>query len=243
MKSVITAKNLNFSYDKQNLVLTDISFDVLENDFVALIGSNGGGKSTLLKLILALLQPASGSLEVLGTKPEIARKFIGYVPQYSRIDLDYPISAMEVVMSGLLGNKRLGTKYNLSEKERGIKIMKDLKLYDLQHKAIGELSGGQRQRIMIARALIREPKILLLDEPTNNVDEGSGKDLYELLHELNKRMTIIMVSHNVDVISEHVKRIFCLNNRMLCNSAEDITAGDIGSPMKKVIHSHNCTIN
>lgn len=240
MDIIINANKVNFSYNKHSRVLTDVSFEIYENDFIGLIGPNGGGKTTLLKIILGLLKPDSGSLEV---KINETRFKIGYVPQYSEIDLNYPISAWEVVMSGFLGSKKIGSKFTEEEKEKAIKVLKELKLFKLKDKAIGELSGGQRQRIIIARALVREPKLLLLDEPTNNVDEESGKDLYELLHELNYKMAIITVSHDVDVISRHVKRIFCLNNKIVCNNAVDITDSDKTGKMKKVKHTDTCIIH
>lgn len=243
MKKIVEAEKINFFYYKQNKVLTDVSFNVYENDFIGLIGPNGGGKSTLLKIILGLLKPDSGSLKIFGLNSKEARSKIGYVPQYSKIDLDYPISAFEVVMSGFLGKKKVGSRFTKQEKSKALRILKNLKLDDLKDRAIRELSGGQRQRIMIARALVREPKLLLLDEPTNSVDEESGKDLYEFLHELNKKMAIITVSHDVDVISRHVNKIFCLNNKMVCNNAIDITKGDGADKIKKIRHRHDCIIH
>jgi zinc transport system ATP-binding protein len=242
MKKIVEAKNLNFSYNKKNQVLTDINFEIYENDFVGLIGPNGGGKSTLLKIILGLLKPDNGWIKIFNGRNKDALEKIAYVPQYSKIDLDYPINALEVVMSGLLGNKKLGQKFSQKEKDKGLQILKNLKLLELKERAIGELSGGQRQRIMIARAIIRDPELLLLDEPTNNVDEASGRDLYDFLHELNLNMAIITVSHDFAVISRHVKRIFCLNNKIICNKAEDIT-DQKNKDIKKVYHHHNCIIH
>ncbi len=241
MDKIIEANKINFSYNRQNKVLTDVSFEIFKNDFVGLIGPNGGGKSTLLKIILGLLVPDSGMVKVLGKKSETARGNIGYVPQYSKIDLDYPISVTQVVMSGFLGNKKLGTKFSREEKNKAKQVLRELKLSKLACRTIGELSGGQRQRVMIARALVREPKLLLLDEPTNNVDEASGRDLYELLRELNKKMAIIVVSHDVDVISRHVNKIFCLNNKIICNNAIDLTDDSESGSMKKIYHLHKCT--
>lgn len=243
MKSVIKADGIYFSYNKQNNVLTDINFEVMKNDYVGIIGPNGGGKSTMLKIILGLLVPDKGQISVFGLNPKKARDKIGYVPQYSKIDINYPISVWDVVMSGLLGNKRLGSSFNKSEKTKAEKILKQLKLFKLRNRAIGELSGGQRQRVIIARALVRNPKLLLLDEPTNNIDEASGWDLYELLHKLNKHVTIIIVSHDVDIISRYVKKIFCLNNQMVCNDATKITSEEINEDMKKISHNSECVIH
>jgi zinc transport system ATP-binding protein len=243
MNTIIKANKVCFSYAKQSLDLTDVSFEVYENDYIGLIGPNGGGKSTLLKIILGLLVPDSGSIVVFGSNNKSVRDKIGYVPQYSKIDLDYPISVWEVVMSGFLGNKKLGSLFNHREKDKAKEVLEDLKLFHRRNCAIGELSGGQRQRIMIARALVREPKLLLLDEPTSSVDEESGRNLYDLLQNLNNKMAIITVSHDVDMISRHVRRIFCLNNKMVCNDATDITNGNIVEDMKKILHDDNCIIH
>ena len=205
MKTIVKTTGIYFSYQGQNNVLTDVGFEVYKNDYIGLIGPNGGGKSTLLKIILGLLKPTQGKIDVFGLNPKKARDKIGYVPQYSKIDLDYPISAWDVVLSGLLGNKKLGSPFGQKEKNKAQKILDDLKLTHLKNRTIGELSGGQRQRIIIARALVRDPQLLLLDEPTNSVDVESGRDLYELLNELNTNMAIITVSHDIDVISRHVK--------------------------------------
>lgn len=240
MKTIIKANKINFSYNKKSKVLTDVSFEVYERDFIGLIGPNGGGKSTLLKIILGLLRPDSGSIVVFDSGGREARDKIGYIPQYSKIDLGYPISAWEVVMSGFLGKKRIGSLYTKFEKKRAEKILEDLKLSQFKDRAIGELSGGQRQRIMIARALVRDPELLLLDEPTNSVDGKSGRNLYDLLQVLNKKMAIITVSHDIDMISRHIKRTFCLNNRIICNIAKDVTDDDVDEGMKKVLHSKEC---
>ncbi len=243
METIVKASGINFSYNKQSKVLTDVSFEVYENDFIGLIGPNGGGKSTLLKIILGLLRPDHGNIVVFGSSSKRARDKIGYVPQYSKIDLDYPISAWEVVLSGFLGKKRIGSLFSKVEKDKAQKVLEDLKLNQFKDRAIGELSGGQRQRIMIARALVRDPKLLLLDEPTNSVDEESGRNLYDLLCALNNKMAIIIVSHDIDMISRHIKRIFCLNNKIICNKAIDITSGDTDENMKKIFHSQKCIIH
>lgn len=243
MEIIVKASEINFSYNNQNKVLTDVSFEIYKNDYVGLIGPNGGGKSTLLKIILGLLEPDSGSILVFGSSNKSFRDKIGYVPQYSKIDLDYPISVWEVVLSGLLGKKRIGSSFSKKEKNKANNVLKDLNIFHLKSRAIGQLSGGQRQRVIIARALVRDPKLLLLDEPTKSVDEESGRDLYDLLKILNKKMAILTVSHDVYTISTHVKRIFCLNNKIICNEAESITKGDDKENIKKVLHSNKCIIH
>ncbi len=242
MNSVIEGQNISYSYNKKVDVLSDINFNVNEKDFIGLIGPNGGGKSTLLKIILGLLIPDKGTIKVFNKKPKYARDKIGYVPQYSRIDLNYPISVWEIVISGLLGRKTIGSHFNKKDKAKVSEILETLNLNDLKEKSVGELSGGQRQRVLVARALVRNPKLLLLDEPTNNVDRESGSDLYKLLHRLNKDMTIIIVSHDIGTVSKFVNKIFCLNKKMVCNKANKITGECFSSDFKHVNHKTECII-
>ncbi len=241
--AVISVRDLSFSYNKKTTVLKDVSFEIEKNDFVGIIGPNGGGKSTLLKILLGLLRPNKGKVLIFGNDPDSARDKIGYVPQYNKIDLDYPITVKEVLLSGFLGRKKIGSRFSNSEKQRALNILEELKLNNLKNKIIGQLSGGQRQRVFIARALVRQPKLLLLDEPTNSVDKASGRDLYDLLHELNKNMTIIIVSHDLGIISKHVNKIFCLNRKIVCNEANQITQKNSGQKMRKVYHDENCIIH
>jgi len=210
---------------------------------VGLIGPNGGGKSTLLKIILGLISPNRGKVSIFGKSPKKARQDIAYVPQYSQIDLSYPISVWEVVMSGLLGKKRIGSFSTNEEKKNTTDILKKMSLLSVKDKAIGDLSGGQRQRVLLARSLIRMPKLLLLDEPTNNVDKESGAGLYEFLDELNEEMTIILVSHDFNVVSKHVNRIFCLNQRMICHDADEVTEECCTHDFRHVHHDKDCIIH
>ncbi len=243
METIVKADGVSFSYNNQNNVLSDISFEVFENDYIGLIGPNGGGKSTLLKLIIGLLKPDHGTINTFGSTINSARDKIGYVPQHSKFDLEFPINGWDVVRSGFLGQKRLGASFNSNETEKAKSVLNDLNLLHLKDRAIGELSGGQRQKMMIARALVRDPKLLLLDEPTSNVDEQSGQNLYEILHELNNKMAIITVSHDTDMVSRHVKRIFCLNNKIICNDACCMTRDNVNENMKKVQHSPDCIVH
>jgi len=242
MDLVIQGQNISYSYNRIIDVLLDISFDVYEKDFVALIGPNGGGKSTLLKIILGLLIPDKGTIHVFGKKPKYTRNKVGYVPQYSQIDLNYPISVWEIVISGLLGRKSIGSHFNEKDRDKTSKILEKMDLTDLKETPVGELSGGQRQRVLVARALVRNPKLLLLDEPTNNIDPESGSNLYKFLHELNKDMTIIIVSHDIGTVSKYVNNVFCLNKTIVCNKADKITGECFASDFKHVHHKNDCIV-
>ncbi|MFH1427871.1 MAG: ABC transporter ATP-binding protein [Patescibacteria group bacterium] len=221
-ESIITIENLDFSYSKDIKVLDSINLDIYQNDFLGIIGPNGGGKTTLLKIILGLLESDSGEVAVFNKTPEQARDEIGYVPQYSKIDLNYPINVFQVVLMGLLGKKKLFNYYNEQDKNRAMKTLGVVGILDLKDKQIGELSGGQRQKVLIARALIREPKLLILDEPTSSVDAKSGFNFFELLKKLNKNIAIIIVSHDVGMISPYINKVACLNNKLYCHDSGEI---------------------
>ena len=220
---IITIKNLFFSYQKENAILENINLEVLEDDFIGIIGPNGGGKTTLLKIILGLLRPAQGDILVFNKKPKKARALIGYVPQFLEIDLDCPVSVLDIVLMGILGRKKIFQEYNNQDLKLAKEALKFVDLYNLKNKQIGELSGGQRQRVYIARALIRKPKLLILDEPTASIDEKSEKDFWELLKEINKNTAIIIVSHDIGVVFKNVNKIACLNKNLYCHDANEIT--------------------
>ncbi len=216
MKSVISINNLNVVLG-DFLVLQDINIDVHEKEFLGIIGPNGGGKTTLLKALLGLITPASGEILILGDTPKVNRKYIGYVPQFSNFEKDFPISVYNVVKMGTLGNKSDKTENNI------LNILSKVEMLEFKDRLIGQLSGGQRQRVLIARALAANPKILLLDEPTASVDTKSGKTFYELIKKLNDEITIILVSHDVGVLSQYVKKIACLNKTLIFHDSKEIT--------------------
>lgn len=213
----IEITNLSFSYDALN-VLDDVNLVVEENDFLGIIGPNGGGKSTLIKLITGLLKPEKGTIRLYGEPPSAARNVIGYVPQHFNFEANYPISVFDVVKMGRIGKDKNGAKKEIVEES-----LKKVYMLDYKDRLIGELSGGQKQRVLIARALAVKPKILLLDEPTASIDSQFGKSFYELLTELNKSLTIILVSHDIGVVSRYVKKIGCLNKQLVFHDSKEIT--------------------
>ncbi|MBU1695411.1 MAG: ABC transporter ATP-binding protein [Candidatus Kerfeldbacteria bacterium] len=219
---IIELKNVSYAYVQNYNVLDGVNFRLYQEDFLGLIGPNGGGKTTLLKVILGLLKPDSGEITVLGTTPKGARDNIGYVPQYAKIDLDYPIDAFQVVLMGLLGNKRLLSRYSDKDKKRAEAALKEVGMAQFKNRQIGELSGGQRQRILIARALVRDPKLLILDEPTSSVDPASEENFFKLLEQINKKAAIIIVSHDVGIISGYISKVACMNRRLSLHMGDDI---------------------
>lgn len=223
--SIIEIKNLTFSYDKQ-IVLEDINLTVEDKDFLAIIGPNGGGKSTLLKTILGINQIKKGSISILGNKPSLNLSKLGYVPQNTNINTNFPIKVIEVVMMGHIRDKKEETKsksflhkyfkigYNEFEKSCALSALKQVGMEEYAEQKIGQLSGGQRQRVMIARALCSHPSILILDEPTASIDVSWQKQIYDLLKELNKTITIIVVSHDISVILGYASKVAHINKKI-----------------------------
>ena len=237
---LVQVENVYAGYNHET-VLEDINLAIQPEDFIGLIGPNGGGKTTLLKVILGLLEPRQGSVRVMGKSPRRGRKSIGYVPQFAIFDSDFPISVHDVVRMGRLGPDHLFKPY--SEKDDAI-VDERLAWVDLlEHKdrALSELSGGQRQRVYIARALAGEPALLLLDEPTISVDIEARAHIYDLLHRINGHgVTILLVSHDLNVISKYVKTIGCLNRTLHYHGEKELTAemvnASFGCPVDLIAH-------
>jgi len=212
---IIEIKGLWAGYDGR-AVLEDIDFEMFPGDYVGLIGPNGGGKTTLIKVILGLLPVMRGRVSVLGQSPVSARDKLGYVPQVSHSDRDFPISVWDVVRMGRQKPHVFKERFNKKTDKDEIEwALRQSDVLDLARKSFNQLSGGQRQRVLIARALVTRPKLLILDEPTANVDSKSSAMLYDLLAELNKSISILLVSHDLMAISTHVKTIGCVNRRMV----------------------------
>lgn len=241
MTSVISIRNLSFAYGG-TLALEAIQLDVAQGDFVGIVGPNGGGKSTLLKLMLGLLQPDSGELLVFGESPRRSVERIGYVPQYASFAKDFPITVWETVLLGRLTPRRWFGGNSAKDKQLAEQALRETEIWELRDRPIGALSGGQLQRVLIARALASQPDILLLDEPTASVDVRAEKTIFELLRHLNQRMTIIVVSHDVGFISDYVNRVACLNRRLVCHAVDQLNPHELehlyGKHVHQLTHSH-----
>lgn len=209
--NAVEIKNVSYKINN-NLILEDINLSIEMNDFLAIIGPNGGGKSTLLKMMMGLIKPEKGSVTVFGVSPEKSRDKIGYLPQFTHLESDFPINVFDTVMMGRY--KGIFRDYDAKDEKCVIQSLKEVKMLDLRYEQIGNLSGGQLQRVLIARALARRPKLLLLDEPTASIDPEMQKLFYDLLNKIRKEMAVVLVSHDVGVVSSYVESIACLNHRL-----------------------------
>jgi zinc transport system ATP-binding protein len=239
---LISIRDVSFSYSGPT-ILEHVSLEIQEGEFLGVVGPNAGGKSTLLKLVLGLLQPLSGSVRVLGRRPAAASRQVGYVPQYPAFSRDFPITVRSAVLMGRLGNSRWYGGYNRQDHAVAQRAMLETEVADLAERQLLTLSGGQLQRVLVARALACEPRILILDEPTSNIDMRVETDIFDLLRILNQRMTIIVVSHDIAFISRYVDRVACLNRTLICHHTSSIDGKVInelyGSDVHMVEHVHN----
>ncbi|MBN2419703.1 MAG: ABC transporter ATP-binding protein [Deltaproteobacteria bacterium] len=220
-KEIVTLKDISVEFEG-NTVLDGHNLTVFHDDFIGIIGPNGGGKTTLLKVILGLVKPSRGEISVFGTSPERARKQIGYVPQMMEVERDFPISVWDTVLMGRLGRKGLFRSHNKTDYEQVEKALKIVEMFEMKNRKTGALSGGERQRVMIARALASEPKLLLLDEPTASIDPKLKTDIYDLLNNLKNQMAVILVTHDIGVISSHVDKVACLNCQLFYHDSKEI---------------------
>jgi zinc transport system ATP-binding protein len=203
-REVISIQGLWAGYEHQP-VLEDVTLSVRERDFVGLIGPNGGGKTTLVKVLLGLLPPLRGTVRIMGLSVEEGRRYIGYVPQLVQFERDFPISVWDVVRMGRLGKRRLLKRYTARDEEIVAEALRDVDMLELGNRPIGE------------------PEILLLDEPTSNIDPGVSTSIYELLRQLNERVTILMISHDMNVISSYVKSVGCLNRWLFYHGGQELS--------------------
>ncbi len=219
----IEIRNLDAGYDGTT-VISGINLELREKDFLAVIGPNGGGKSTLFKAILGLIKPMKGTIKIYGEEPRGFARNIGYVPQYEELDYQYPICAREVVQMGLRASKGFRPYYSKEEKEAAERAMEYTEVSDFAHKRISQLSGGQRRRVYLARALASEPKILMLDEPTASLDPSMQDCTYDILRRLNADgVAIMLITHDISSAIRDVKRVACLNHKIIVNDAPVIS--------------------
>jgi zinc transport system ATP-binding protein len=240
---VIAIRDLSFSYDG-HLVLEDVNLTIGERDFVCIVGPNGGGKTTLLRLALGILQPTRGSVRVFGMTPTEARSRLGYLPQHAEHDPIFPISVMDVVLTGRLGHGRFVRSYSRADKTAAAEALAHVGLADARRRSFSSLSGGQKQRVLIARALACEPDLLLFDEPTAGLDLAVENELYDLLRNLNSRLTIVLVSHDLGFVSQIVKSVVCVKRKVTMHPTSEVTGEIIseiyGGDVRMVRHDHRC---
>ncbi len=219
----IDIEGLSFGYRAELLVLHDVTWRVGERDFVALVGPNGGGKTTLLRLVLGLERPLRGRVRLLGHEPRRTRHRVGYIPQRDSIDASTPHDALDVVLSGRLRRSRWGFRHSADDRAAAEAALERVGLVDVARRPLHRLSGGQRQRVRLARALAAESELLLLDEPLTGVDPANEARLMELLHELNREHGIVMVSHDIACVSRHATHVACCSGSVTMHPAAEMT--------------------
>lgn len=223
--SIVSIKDVTVKYDSYT-ALESANLDILEDDFIGIIGPNGGGKTTLIKSIIGAVS-YSGEVTLSPTLFKDGKRLIGYLPQQTTFDKQFPISVIEVVLSGLQSQKGFSARYSQKDKEKALQLLDSMGIITIANKQIGEISGGQMQRVLLCRAIISEPKLLILDEPTNFVDKRFESELYDILKELNKKMAIVMVSHDVHNISSAVKSIVCVNRTIHKHNTNTLSSKDL----------------
>jgi len=232
---IVTLENVWLQFDGVP-VLEDINLIIYQHDFLGIIGPNGGGKTTLLKVILGLLEPTWGTILVFGLPPARGRRYVGYVPQFSLFDREFPITVWEVVLMGRVGHMKRFTRYSDKDARLASDALETVEMLEFRDTQIGRLSGGQQQRVFIARALVTEPKLLLLDEPMASVDAPMQTELYELFERLRERMAIVMVSHDISAVSIYVDKMACLNRKLFYHGTKELVPEELEA-------TYQCPIN
>ncbi|MGI9242073.1 MAG: metal ABC transporter ATP-binding protein [Verrucomicrobiales bacterium] len=239
---MISFRDVSFSYGGP-AVIQNASFEIGKDDSICVVGPNGGGKTTLLRLILGLEKPDRGSIEVFGLPPKAARNRIGYMPQYLNFDPQFPISVLDVVLMGRITSGGLGP-YRKADRLAAVEALGEIGMADRAGSPFSGLSGGQRQRVLIARALACDPTLLLLDEPTANVDQSVEAQLLETLQQLSKRVSILLVSHNLGFVSALVDHVLCVNRSVHVHPTTKMTGHTLaelfGGEISIVRHDQDC---
>jgi zinc transport system ATP-binding protein len=218
---VIKLENVSFAYQNQP-ILEGVNFSIKDGEFIGIFGPNGGGKTTLLKLLMGFLKPASGTVQIMGKPPREVQSQIAYVPQTLRFDKQFPITVWEVILSGRLAHLPWHGRYCTEDEARAEKMMQKMGLSHLCNQAFGSLSGGQSQRTLIARALVSDPQILLLDEPTASVDAQAENEIYKIFEDLKGHITILMVTHHLRTAIHQVERVLCVNKTIISLKPEAV---------------------
>jgi zinc transport system ATP-binding protein len=236
-KVIVRFESVYFSYGDYT-VLENVTLSILEDDMLAVIGPNGGGKTTMLRLTLGLIKPTSGKVSLFGANPEKTRHFAGYLPQQKVINSNFPINVYDAVLMGRY--KGIGRSYRKEDRDAAIEALDTVDMSDFKDRHISSLSGGQLQRILIARSLVSKPKILLLDEPLSGVDSEAQLSFYRLILKLNRIMTIVLVTHDISVISEYFDRVVCLNRKLFYHGPKEGSIGKLedtyGCPVEVIAH-------
>ena len=224
----VEVKNLYFKYEKE-WVLENINFILKDKEFMAIIGPNGGGKTTLLKLILGFLKPTKGEIKIYGKSPKENSLLIGYVPQYTNFALDLPITVFDIVLQGRL--KKGKFFYSKEDKEKAKEVLNTLNIFNLKDKKIKNLSGGERQKVLIARALVSDPKLLVMDEPTSAIDPKGQKEILDLIESFN--ISRIVVSHDIKILLRKVDKIAYIHKKAIIHE---------GPKLKIPVDKHFCEV-
>lgn len=230
--ALVTLRDVTVRYD-DFVALEGVNLEIFEDDFLGIIGPNGGGKTTLVKAIVGALSH-SGDIDFDAALSRGNRRLIGYMPQQTSFDKSFPISVLELVMSGLQSERGFSSRYSAEDRHKALDLLSMAGIADLADRQIGEISGGQLQRALLCRSIIIEPKLLILDEPANFVDNHFENELYTLLHKLNERMAIVMVSHDIGTITSVVKSIVCVNRTVHRHNSNVIT--------EEQLENYNCPI-
>jgi len=244
---IFDVKNLNFNVRGQT-ILSNISLEIYNGEYIAIIGPNGGGKTTLARMLLGLEKPTTGTVKIFGKKLGDFKSWdkIGFVPQRaSLVDANFPATALDIVNMGRTSKRGIFSSMKKEDKDAVQDAMMKMDIMDLKDKMIGTLSGGQRQRVMIARALASKPEILILDEPNTGVDMVSQKSFYTLLAKLNKeeKITIVFITHDIGVIADDIGRLFTINQKaIICNDPKEALSCEDMSQLYGIdahlIHNH-----
>ena len=219
---ILEVHDLWAGYDDED-ILKGVNLEVFPGDFIGLLGPNGGGKTTLFRVLLGLLQPRKGTVSIMGKPVREGRKHLGYVPQHIEFDREFPIRVWDVARMGRLSHSSLMRSLKADDDAVVERALDSVGMLEFRERHVGDLSGGQRQRVYIARALASEPDVMLLDEPTASVDPKARTNIYDLLSEINQRMAIIISSHDLGVVSGYVKTVGCINRHLFYHQDEQLT--------------------